>query len=104
MAAKNVGEAVDALGGAELLEAVFNTLNPVEGAEWIFTEFTIDGVVDTAVSALSKKLGIDSSDDSLIQTTIAVMCYVTASEFAQHALGIGSGFSKMDFTGVFNNN
>ena len=99
MAAKNVGEAVDALGGAELLEVVFNTLNPVEGADWIFSEFTIDGAVDTAVSELSKKLGIERSDNSLIQTTIAVMCYVTASEFAQHALSIGSGFSKMDFTG-----
>ena len=99
MAAKNMVKAADAMGGAELLEAVFNTLNPVEGADWIFSDFTIDGVVDTAVSALSKKLGIDSSDDSLIQTTIAVMCYVTASEFAQHALGIGSGLSKMDFTG-----
>ena len=99
MATKNVGEAIDAFGGAELLEAVFNTLNPVEGAEWIFTEFSIDRVVDTAVSALSKKLGIDSSDNDLLQTTIAVMCYVTASEFAQHALGIGSGLSKMDFTG-----
>ena len=98
MVAKNTFEA---LGGAELIAAAVETLNPPSpGAQdWVMKDFTPDGVADTLLFEVSKSLGLQTGNSDFEQTLITTVSYVAMAEFAQHALGIGSGFAKMDFQG-----
>ena len=94
-------KAFEALGGAELIAAAVETLNPpAPGAQdWVLSDFSPDGVADTLLFEVSKSLGLQTGNSDLEQTLITTVSYVAMAEFAQHALGIGSGFAKMDFQG-----
>ena len=94
-------KAFEALGGAELIAAAVETLNPpAPGAQdWVLSDFSPDGVADTLLFEVSKSLGLQTGNSDLEQTLITTVSYVAMAEFAQHALGIGSGFVKMDFQG-----
>ena len=94
-------KAFEALGGAELIAAAVETLNPpAPGAQdWVLSDFSPDGVADTLLFEVSKSLGLQTGNSDLGLTVISTLSYVAIAEFAQHALGIGSGFASMDFQG-----
>ena len=90
----------DTLGAADILEAVVDGLNPSAGGQdWVLTDLSVDGILGTALFGLCANLGLSSCKSNLAQTTLIVVTYAALTEFAQHALGIGTGFAKIDFNG-----
>ena len=103
MATRNALEVAEFVGAAEVLGAMLETLNPTEGNDWSISEVSFDGVLNTAILQLSQSLGLGGSSNNLVQTTIAMISYATLMEEFQNVLGIGSGFTKFDFSGGFKN-
>ena len=105
MAAKDTFEAAEeafeAAGGPEVIAAALETLNPPEPGrqDWVLSDFCLDGAADTAIFELTKSLGLATGNNDMQQALITTLSYVTMAEFAQHALGIGSGFASLDFQG-----
>ena len=99
---------LEAFGAAEVLASGIETLNPVDGdgdpihgADWHFSDFSSDEMINTALQEVCKSIGLQSSQCNLIQTTATVISHAAVSEILQHAFSIGGGFTKIDFTGNY---
>jgi len=70
-------KAFEALGGAELIAAAVETLNPpAPGAQdWVLSDFSPDGVADTLLFEVSKSLGLQTGNSDLEQTLITTVIY-----------------------------
>ena len=100
MAAKNVVKTAETLSAPEVMAEVLESFNPSDGGQdWVISEVSLDGAVNTAIFQLCQRLGLNTSDNSMMQLAIALLSYGALAEIGQHVLGIGSGIAKMDLTG-----
>ena len=94
MAAKNV----ETLGSQEVISKALESLNPGNaGPEWVFSEISVDGAVNSAIFSVSKTLGLNASDNDTMQLVIALVSYGALAEVGHQILGIGSGLGLVRY-------
>ena len=76
----------------EVLGELLDTVNPTTGDDWAISEVSFDGFMNEAIFQLCLSLGLRGSSNSLVQTSIPIISYVTIMEGFQHVLGSGAGF------------
>ena len=105
MAARKASEVAEkifeAVEGPEVITAAVETLNPPTsgGQDWVISDLFLEGVTNTAIFGLAKSLGLETGNSDIQQTLITTLSYVAIAEFTQHVLGLGAGFTSMDFHG-----
>ena len=104
MAAANAARAAETAGVVEVVGSLIESLNPSEGGQdWVFSDLSTLSLDDPArivIEEVTKQFGYNSSGNDILQTGVALISYVALTEFAQHALSIGSGFVTFNFQGM----